>query len=428
MAAEPTQPSELEIQEGMWIEIIECMETMYARLAAAQTEMEQKNEELLRTNELVRNVLRSMINGMLVADRDGRITIVNEAAAEILGLDVEELVGRPLSQLFAPGIPNGLFPGSPCWDTLSETGAMVDVETEILNGDGRPIPVSVNASIIRNREGDMDGALLVASDLRPLQRALSRARAEAEETERAYRELKAMQAMLVQAEKMSSLGRMAAGVAHEINNPLGAILVYSHLLLEETPAATRHHDLLEKIIRETTRCKDIVQELLGFSRAEHGRRSVVDLSRVVRAAVDLARPQPLFTDVTRALELAARPLPVEVEQGLMQQAFMDILVNAAEAMDGKGRVEIRTWGDDQRRTAFVSFTDSGPGIPEEHLSQLFEPFFTTKEGGQGTGLGLSIAFHIVQQHGGTIEVCSRPGEGAVFTVSIPLHGDGEARP
>jgi PAS domain S-box-containing protein len=422
MPLEHRQPTETEIHDEMWIEIIRTVETMYAKLASAQTEMEQKNAELLRAHEVIRNVIRSMINPLVVADRGGRITLANDACRSTLGYAPEELAGKPLATLFPAGGRDAFHPGSPRWEQLREAGALRDVETEILLAGGPPIPVVINASVMFDAAGDLDGALLVAHDLRPIRRALSEAKAEAEASARAYRELKSLQSKLIQSEKMSSLGRMAAGVAHEINNPLGAILVYSHLLLEDTPAGQPQRETLGKVIRETTRCKEIVQELLGFSRAQHGKRRVLNLSRVLLGTLDLVRAQPLFENVERRLEIAEEPLWVDAEQGLLQQAFVNLLVNAAEAMEGRGAVAIRTWIDPERRTANASIADSGPGIAPEVVNQLFEPFYTTKEEGRGTGLGLSITYHIVREHGGTIEARSAPGEGARFVVALPLRG------
>jgi len=427
MTLENHHPTEIEIQEKMWIEIIETMETMYGTLAAAQTEMEKKNAELQRVNEVVRNIIRSMINALVVADKSGRITLSNEACARALGFQQEDIIGKPLEKFFAPGAKNAIYPGSAVWKQLREVGAMRDVETEVLLANGQAIPVSINASVMCDRSGGMDGALLVAYDLRPLQKALKKVRSEAQETERSYRELKALQSKLIQAEKMSSLGRMAAGVAHEINNPLGAILVYSHLLLEDTTDNQQQRETLLKVIRETTRCKEIVQELLGFSRTQQGKRRIHDLSQVVLATLDLVRPQPLFQNIVQDLETSTTPVRVEVDLNLLHQAIMNILINAAEAIEGVGTISIRTWADEERRTANVRIADSGPGIPSELLNQLFEPFFTTKDEGHGTGLGLSIVYHIVRQHGGTIEARNQTGGGAEFVISLPLKTIEEAQ-
>lgn len=420
MMNDRSHPTEIALQEEMWIEIIRSMEAMYAGLAATQIEMERKNAELLAANEFVRNVIRSMISALIVSDRHGRVTLTNDACARSLGCSKEDIVGKPLETFFAPGAKNAIHPGTVVWTLLEEIGALRDVETEVLLADGQAIPVSVNVSIMSNQSGEMDGVLLVASDQRPLKKALSQAKAEAEERARAYVELEGLQSKLIQSEKMSSLGRMAAGVAHEINNPLGAILVYTHLLLEDTPDGEPQRDILLKVIRETNRCKGIVQELLGFSRARQGKRRVLELGKILLATLEIIRAQPVFQSVARRLEIAEEPMHVEAEQSLLQQALMNILVNAAEAMEGAGTISIRTWSDAERQTANVSISDTGPGIPPELVDQLFEPFFTTKDEGHGTGLGLSIAYHIIREHGGGIDLKSAAGGGARFDVSLPL--------
>jgi signal transduction histidine kinase len=225
---------------------------------------------------------------------------------------------------------------------------------------------------------------------------------------------------------MSSLGRMAASVAHEINNPLGAIVVYSHLLLENTPEDFPGRGNLQKIVREATRCRDIVRGLLDFARPGAGARQTADLNAVVRAAHDLLRGQAVFRQIDVALDLSPTPVETVCDSSQVQQAFTNFLANAAEAINGPGRITIRSWRDASRKTAAVSFTDTGCGIPQADMERIFEPFFTTKQGGHGTGLGLAIAYGIVERHGGTIKVESLPGEGTTFTVHLPAQGPQEA--
>jgi two-component system NtrC family sensor kinase len=303
------------------------------------------------------------------------------------------------------------------------------VETALKAKDGTPIPVSLNVSMMRDRTGAIVGTVLVATDLREMKRLLVEARAAAEaerrqaaEREKAYRELQALQARLIQSEKMSSLGRMAACVAHEINNPLGAIVVFSHLLLEGTAEDFGGRDNLRKIVREATRCRDIVRGLLDFARPGTGLRQKADINRVGRAAYELLKGQSVFKDVQVELDLRASPLEVICDSNQLQQAFTNILANGAEAMGGAGRIVIRSWLDDSRQMAAMSFTDTGSGISPENLERIFEPFFTTKQEGHGTGLGLAIVYGIIERHGGTVKVDSRLGEGTTFTVWLPVKG------
>jgi two-component system NtrC family sensor kinase len=423
MTTTPTrtrQPSELELSENMWVEMIRTMEELYGNLARAQTEMERRAEELKSANEFIQDVLRSMINALVVADAEGRISLANESCLALLGRSTDDLVGRPLAALFVPGSENELYPGTALWRHLLTVGAVRNVESQFAAPNGMPVPVSINASLFRERSGDAAGIVLVATDLREIKRLLETARAEAAALDHAYRELKALQARLIQSEKMSSLGRMAASVAHEINNPLGGILVYAHLLLEDRPQDSPDLGMLQKIVRETTRCKEIVRGLLGFARMQQGQHRVLDLGSVVHTTVEAVAVQPIFRGIDRKVEVPAGPLPVEGNEGTLQQALTNLLVNAAEALGGRGHIEIRAWAEPEASMARVAVRDDGPGIPPKLLDQIFEPFFTTKDPGQGTGLGLAIAYAAARQHGGTIDVRSEPGHGTTFTINLPL--------
>jgi two-component system NtrC family sensor kinase len=218
---------------------------------------------------------------------------------------------------------------------------------------------------------------------------------------------------------MSSLGRMAASVAHEINNPLGAIVVYSHLLLEATPEDVPTRANLEKTIRQATRCQNIVRGLLDFARLGPGVREAADVNAIVLAAHDLQQAQGVPEGIEVELDLSPTPLAVTCDPSQLQQAFSNLLVNAAEAITAPGRITIRSWRDPARNRVAASFADTGCGIAPGDVARLFEPFFTTKQEGHGTGLGLAIAYGIAERHQGTIEVESRVGEGSTFTVWLP---------
>jgi two-component system NtrC family sensor kinase len=422
-----------QVEDGPWIEIIRRMESLYADLAWAQTDAERKNQELLRAKAFTDNIIRSMVNSLVVTDRDSFITTANDACCQLLGCAREELLGKPGVTIFADGAPNPFRRGSEFWHRCRTTGSATGMETSLRTSSGEEVPVTLNASVMRDRSGDVIGTVLVATDLREMRRLLVEARAaaaaereQAAERAKAYRELKTLQARLIQSEKMSSLGRMAASVAHEINNPLGAIVVYSHLLLENTPEDFPGRGNLQKIVREATRCRDIVRGLLDFARPGAGARQTADLNAVVRAAHDLLRGQAVFRQIDVALDLSPTPVETVCDSSQVQQAFTNFLANAAEAINGPGGITIRSWRDASRKTAAVSFTDTGCGIPQADMERIFEPFFTTKQGGHGTGLGLAIAYGIVERHGGTIKVESLPGEGTTFTVHLPAQGPQEA--
>ena len=423
---ETTESSAARVEDGPWIEIIQKMELLYADLARMQTDAERRNEELSRAKAFADNILRSLVNSLVVTDGESVITMVNDACTQLLGYAKEELLGQPLGMIFADGAANPLRRGSEPWNRSRTHGSVSGLETELKTKRGEGVPVSLNASVMRDRAGDIIGIVLVATDLREMRRLLLEARAaaaaereQAAERAKAYRELKSLQARLIQSEKMSSLGRMAASVAHEINNPLGAIVLFSCLLLEQSPPDFPGRKKLETIVREASRCRDIVRSLLDFARPGAGARGRAELNTIVRTALDLLQSQSLFKDIEVSVELSAAPIELSCDSGQLQQAFTNLLVNAAEAISGRGRIEVRSWRDASRRMAAVSFTDTGCGIPPESLEQIFEPFFTTKQQGHGTGLGLTIVYGIIERHGGTIKVDSRLGQGTTFTVWLP---------
>jgi two-component system NtrC family sensor kinase len=233
-------------------------------------------------------------------------------------------------------------------------------------------------------------------------------------------ELREIQAHLIQSEKLASIGKLAAGVAHEINNPLGGILIYSHLILEDTPKGSPHCENLKKIVRETTRCKEIVKGLLDFARPKEPQMVPTDIHELLDKCLALMESHALFQNIRIEKSYAPVCPRIIADSGQLQQVFMNIILNAAEAMNGNGTLTLRTSLDPVCQEVAVEIADTGHGIKEEDKRRLFEPFFTTKEVGKGTGLGLAISYGIVKKHQGTIDVRSEAGQGAAFTVRLPL--------
>ena len=233
-------------------------------------------------------------------------------------------------------------------------------------------------------------------------------------------ELREIQAHLIQSEKLASIGKLAAGVAHEINNPLGGILIYSHLILEDTPKGSPHCENLKKIVRETTRCKEIVKGLLDFARPKEPQMVPTDIHELLDKCLALMESHAFFQNIRIEKSYASVCPRIIADSGQLQQVFMNIILNAVEAMNGNGTLTLRTSLDPARQEVAVEIVDTGHGIKEEDKRRLFEPFFTTKEVGKGTGLGLAISYGIVKKHQGTIDVRSEAGQGAAFTVRLPL--------
>ncbi|MBI4659007.1 MAG: cache domain-containing protein [Verrucomicrobia bacterium] len=228
---------------------------------------------------------------------------------------------------------------------------------------------------------------------------------------------------IMESERLALIGQLSAGVAHEINNPLQGIVTYSRLLLERMPAGGPGREFAQKIVTQADRCRDIIRGLLDFARPRKPdkRRSVVNV--VLQECVSLVANQALFHNIEVVQDFDPNLPPVFMDPSQIQQVFMNLLINAAEAMAGGGKLTLSTRFDPAGKTVEVDFTDTGHGIREEDLERVFDPFFTTKEVGHGTGLGLAISFGIVKEHQGTISVESAVGQGATFIVRLPMSAE-----
>jgi two-component system NtrC family sensor kinase len=231
------------------------------------------------------------------------------------------------------------------------------------------------------------------------------------------KELKEMQDFLIQSEKLASLGKMAAGVAHEINNPLTAILINTHLMLEKISKKDFFYESLNLIAEETLRCSQIVKGLLEFSRQTPPQKVPTDINELVERIVQLLKNQAAFQNILIIKELDPGLPLVSLDRGQIQQVFWNLMLNASEAMPRGGNLTIVSRLSPDRKTVDIRFIDTGVGIPKENLNKLFDPFFTTKN--SGTGLGLAVSYGIIQQHQGKIDIKSEPGKGSVFTLSFP---------
>jgi two-component system, NtrC family, sensor kinase len=231
-------------------------------------------------------------------------------------------------------------------------------------------------------------------------------------------ELVRMQSRVAQSERLASIGMLAAGVAHEVNNPLGGILALTALTLEDLPEQDPARENLEEVVRQTERCRDIVKHLLEFSRQSDVTIDELDLNEVAEKTLSLLRRQSLFFNIEVVADLEPELPPVLGDRSQLQQVFMNVVMNAVEAMDEQGSIHVATRLADED-TVEIAVRDTGCGIPPEHIDRIFDPFFTTGKDGQGTGLGLSIAYGIVTKHRGTIAVESRVGEGTTFTIHLP---------
>lgn len=232
--------------------------------------------------------------------------------------------------------------------------------------------------------------------------------------------LRSWEDKMLQAERLTAMGKLAGEIAHEINNPLGGILLYANLIKERLEPESAIFQDVEKIAKLATRCRIIAKGLLNFGKPLSKVFAPVDLNLVVRQMFSMVEDHKLFRNIQVDMNLQTDLPHIMGDASQMEQVVLNLIVNAGEAMNGNGRLKIETRLLKQQNQLLLSVEDSGPGVPPELIPRIFEPFFTTKRHGKGTGLGLSITHGIVQRHGGRIVVRSEPGHGACFDVLFPV--------
>jgi two-component system NtrC family sensor kinase len=235
--------------------------------------------------------------------------------------------------------------------------------------------------------------------------------------------LQATKDQLVHSENLAAIGQLAAGVAHELNNPLGTVLLYADTLLRENDEQDQHRSDLQVIVREIQRCKSIVAALLDFARQRQSTVQDVDLNELVLSILEVEKIHPRYQAVHFVIELDPNLPRIQADPTQLREVFLNLLTNAAEAMPDGGQLTLRTIADPPEMVTIV-VSDTGVGISKENLGRIFTPFFTTKPVGKGTGLGLAITYGIVKLHRGQIDVKSRIGEGTTFTIGLPRRSPG----
>lgn len=423
--------SEKLFQEKMWIEIIQSMENLYAQLADNQVQLEEKNRELSATKEFMEGVLNDMAETLVVTDNQGRIKRVNRATLKLLGYRREEILGKSIGMILDTKKGGHQTPEYHLRYLLEE-GKTHNIEMSYLTRGGESIPMSFSVSLMRDEEGARMGMIMVARDMRKTKellqstkRAARRDRRKAQELKKAYEKLQNLQTQLIHSEKLASVGRLAAGVAHEINNPLTGILTFTHLLLSEMSEDNPVRDELNVIAREAKRCKLITQNLLDFARQTEPEKVSTNINKLIKETLSIVENQAPFQNI-RIVKSLNPSLPcLLIDPNQIQQVLMNVLLNAQEAMPRGGFLTISTDFTEDDNSLEIKFIDTGYGISEENLEKIFDPFFTTKEVGTGTGLGLAVSYGIIKSHGGQITIYSKKGRGTTVLIKLPLNKKGK---
>lgn len=361
--------------------------------------VQERTDELSRSEQKFRRIFESSMDVIFILDDKGRFLDINPAGITTLGYDRDLLVGQMgLNDLCTSGEAYASL-----FQELHTTGFVKDRECLFLARNGSELHLLLSATIRRGESGETLNYEGIAKDI----------------TSRVQ-----MERQLQQADKLASLGQISTGIAHEINNPLGIILGYTQLLLREQAPASQMHDDLKTIEKHTRNCKGIVEDLLKFSRSTAIRKIPFDVNGSLAEVISLLAHQFELDkiDIKTNLDVTIPKITGDAEK--LKQVFMNLLMNARQAISGKGEISVTTRRNGN--SVDIAISDTGSGIAPQVMNKIFDPFFTTKPVGEGTGLGLSVSYGIVQDHNGHIEVESRPGKGSTFTVILPLVEQSEA--
>jgi two-component system sensor histidine kinase HupT/HoxJ len=422
--------------EESWIDVIRKMDEVYSELVQSQVELERKNAELEQARQFIDGVVAAMTDVLIVCDRAGRIEQVNQALERLVGQSSKSLMGEPLEVLLAPGQQQ-------IFDELSSklrSGTSIgDCEISFIDSSKTPTLLSMSCSSRCDHKGRFVGLVLIGRPVGELRRAYT-------ELAAAHQDLRQAQKQLVFSEKMAALGRLVAGVAHELNNPISFVFGNMHALKRYGARLTRYLQaidqgespeqllelrgslkidrilldvgpLVEGTLEGAERVSEIVQDLRRFSSSQTEPLESFDVGRVVRTAVSwVVKTTRIKPEVV--LDLPDR-LDVVGRRGPVHQIMVNLVQNAIDVMAEQPEPKLIVSGAREGQWTVVRVRDVGPGLSATAMKRLFEPFFTTKPIGKGTGLGLYVSYGLAEELGGRLDGANHEEGGAVFTLRLP---------
>ncbi len=368
------------------------------------TRLKVMEQEVKVAQDFVEKLIESSASAIVATDMRGHLLLMNPSAEELFGFPMQEWLGRNIiAQLYSTEEVKAIWREMKD-PVLGGKGKLPMRKTTITDARGNSIPVEMTASIIY--EDDREVATMgIYNDLR--------------DKLAVEKKLEETRVILAQSEKMASLGQLAAGVAHEINNPLGGIFLYASLALERIKEKSQIAEYLEYVIEDATRCKEIVKNLLVYSRQTLPDKKIIQMNDLLEQSLNLIRDQAILRNIKIRKDLSGDMMLVQVDSNQINQVIINLVMNAIDAMDGTGALTFRTYRSKIAGKVFMEITDSGCGIPAENITRVFDPFFSTKEPGKGTGLGLSTAYGIVEENGGRVFIADTGSHGTTFVLELP---------
>jgi|APSaa5957512622_1039677.scaffolds.fasta_scaffold01063_14 two-component system, NtrC family, sensor kinase len=384
-------------------------EIAYIRVSIRDiTQVKILEKELKEIKNLMEKIIQSSVVGIVAANLKGELLLMNRASENLFGYSFEEFKKRfTVKDFYHPGVAKEIMKKLRSED-YGGKGKLTNTKVDIVNSKGEIIPGEIVASIIYENDEEI-ATMGIYTDLR--------------DKIAVGKKLKKTQKQLAQSEKMASIGQLAAGVAHEINNPLTGILFNANMLLENKDKNTPITEELENIIEDVNRCKDIVKDLLVYSRQSNPSKKYIHLNTIVEQSLSLIHDQKLFGNIIITKILSDEMMLIKADENQLYQVIINLVINAADAIKGDGTLTLSTYCEIEAQKAYVEISDTGCGISKKDLPKIFDPFFTTKELGKGTGLGLSTVYGIIKENEGHISVKETNTKGTTFLIEFPLHSD-----